>query len=195
MYKTIKLSAVALATLFMLVGCYIPEKFTASLEFRPDASYQFLFSGSTIHGMAAMAIKDHSWTSRDDETLKKEAVAMVAQKSFIKKAEYQGNGRTTMEIEFQGKPGEKMRMFDIFQVFTDVEGVTNVGVSKISPKNAADLKQVGIKVDGNLSVNIPKNAQVISHNATSTPTFGFGSYGWKIGSIDQSPFIKFKISR
>lgn len=194
MSKNLKLLFASLASALLLAGCYIPEKFSSELDIKPDASYLFTYSGTTIHGLAAMAIKEKSWSDGDDKSLVTEAKEMVAKKSFVKKAEYKGNARMAMDIAFQGKPGQKMTMFDVFNIHTDQTGNLNIGVTKISAKDVAELKKLNITIDGKLSVSIPKNATVVSHNATSTPTFGFGSYSWKIGAIDQAPFMKIKFN-
>ena len=41
-------------------------------------------------------------------------------------------------------------------------------------------------------VSLPGNAEVLSHNASSTPTLGLGAYSWKIGSLNVRPEIRLR---
>lgn len=194
--NNIKLAGAALASATLLAACHIPEKFTSSVDVRPDGSYQFLYSGTTINALAAESMSRKPLTSSDEASLTKEATELVAQKSYIKKATYKGNARFAVEIDYQGKPGQKMTMFELFKVYPESkDGTIIIGVGKLAPGDVAELKKIGVAIDGKLSVNVPKGATVISHNATSTPTFGFGSYGWKIGAVDQAPYIKMKLAQ
>lgn len=86
-------------------------------------------------------------------------------------------------------------MLDIFTVSTDKNGIMTITSNEIKDKEKRDLEQIGIKIDGTLEVRLPKNAEVISQNATSTPTFFgmFGTYSWKIGRVDQRPVLKVKL--
>jgi hypothetical protein len=77
------------------------------------------------------------------------------------------------------------------------DGVITVSSPNISDKDRQELGKLGIKIDGTLDVKLPSGAQVISHNAQSTPyMFGLmGDYSWKIGTPDQRPFIKFRVTK
>jgi hypothetical protein len=52
-------------------------------------------------------------------------------------------------------------------------------------------------MDGTLEVSLPKNAEIISHNATSTPSFFglLGGYSWKIGAVGDRPMMKVRIKQ
>jgi len=70
-----------------------------------------------------------------------------------------------------------------------------IASTKLDDKSKKDLSQLGIHIDGTLEVKLPKNVEILSQNATSTPSFFgmFGSYGWKIGGLDQRPVMKIRI--
>jgi hypothetical protein len=59
----------------------------------------------------------------------------------------------------------------------------------------ADLSKLELIIDGTLDVTLPKNAVVISSNATSSPSFfeRMEKHSWKIGAIDQRPVMKIKL--
>ena len=60
-----------------------------------------------------------------------------------------------------------------------------------SKKDINELKSMGAKIDGNLTVSVAKGVKVLKHNAQSEPkVFGlFGGYKWEIKSPDADPFI------
>ena len=86
-------------------------------------------------------------------------------------------------------------MLDIFTVSTDKDGIMTISSNEIRDKDKRDLEQICIKADGTLEVSLPKNAEVISQNASSTPKFFglFGTYSWKIGRIDKRPVLKVRL--
>ena len=45
---------------------------------------------------------------------------------------------------------------------------------------------------GELKVSLPGNAEVLSQNASSTPTMGMGAYSWKIGGLNVRPEIRLR---
>lgn len=189
------LFALSLVSITLLSGCLVPERFSAKVEVHPDASYTFQYSGTVIHALAAAQIKKAgSLSEKDQNSLKMEA-SKLSKRPDVQRAVYKGNGRYELEIESKKKAGESLRMLDIFTVGTDKDGVMTIASREIGEKGQRDLEQIGITIDGTLEVHLPKNAEVISHNATSTPSFFgmFGTYSWKIGHINQRPMLKIKL--
>jgi hypothetical protein len=187
--------AMSLACTTLLSGCLIPERFSAKIDVQPDASYTFHYSGTAIHALAAAQIKETGALSEKDQNSLKTEAAKLSKRPDIRRAEYKGDGRYELEIESKKKSGESLRMLDIFNVSTDKDGVMTITSNEIKDKDKRDLEQIGIKIDGTLEVHLPKNAEIITQNATSTPMFFgmFGTYSWKIGRIDQRPILKFKL--
>ena len=177
----------------LLSACLVPEKFNAKVDFQSDGSYTFHYVGSAVHAMAAAQIKQGgSLSAKDEDALKSEATKMEKMPQ-VKKATYRGAGRYDLDIQEEKKPGQPMQMFDTFSVKTDPKsGVTELSSPKLTEKAKADLEQLGLKIDGRLEVSLPKNAEVVSSNATSTPTLGFGTYAWKIGAVGQRAEMKVK---
>ena len=182
------------ACALVLTGCLVPEKFAARVDVQSDGGYTFRYSGTAVHALAAAEIKKAGrLTEKDQARLKAEAEKLSGQPGF-RKATYKGDGRYELEIDSPKKPGQPLDMLNIFLVRTDKEGVMTIASKEIKDKEKRELEQLGITVNGTLEVNLPKNAEVVSHNATSTPTLGFGSYAWKIGRVDQRPqmTVRFK---
>ena len=181
------------STTLLLSACLVPEQFNAKVEFQSDGSYTFRYVGSAVHAMAAAQIKKSgSLSAKDEDALMSEVVKME-KRPEVKKATYKGAGRYDLDIQDAKKPGQPLKMFNIFSVITDPKsGVTELSSPKLTEKSKADLEQLGMKIDGKLEVSLPKNAEVIFSNATSTPTLRFGSYSWKIGAIGQRAEMKVK---
>ena len=150
-----------------LSGCLIPEKFSAKVEVQPDASYTFFYSGTAVHALAAAQIKKvGSLSEKDENGLKKDAEKFAKNKD-IQKIIYKGSGRYEIEIESKKKAGESLSILTIFSVKTDKNGIMTISSNEIKEKEKHELEQLGITIDGKLEVILPKNAEVISHNATS----------------------------
>jgi len=184
-----------LACTALLSGCLVPERFSAKIEVQPDASYTFQYSGTAVHALAAAQIKKTGSLSEKDQIGLKMEAEKLLKRPDVRRAEYKGDGRYKLEIESKRKAGELLRMFDIFTVSTDKNGIMTITSNEIKDKDKRDLEQIGINIDGTLEVLLPKNAEIISQNATSTPTFfgTSGAYLWKIGRIDQRPILKVKL--
>jgi hypothetical protein len=186
-------SLVAIAAL--LAGCLVPEKFAAKAGFQPDGSYTVSYVGTAVHGLAAMQLaKTGKLTAKDEAGLQGE-VAKMQRNPDVRSVSYKGNGRYDLTLEAKRNKGQSLDLLNIAKVQTAKDGVVTISSAELNEKSRKELAQMGIKIDGTLDVTIPKNAEVISHNATGTPTFFgmFGTYSWKIGSLDQRPMMKFRL--
>ena len=197
--KTVKkiLTAFALFNVLLLSGCLVPERFTSKVEIQTNGDYTFKYSGTAIHALAAAQIKKTgALPEKEQNSLKLEAENLSKHSDF-KRAVYKGEGRYELEMESKKKAGEQLRAMNIFSVTTDKDGVITIASNQIKEKEKRDLEGIGIKIDGTLEVSLPKNAEIISQNATSSPSFFgmFGTYSWKIGRIDQRPMMKFKLKQ
>lgn len=187
--------AALLATATLLTGCLVPEKFAAKADIHPDGSYSFSYNGTVVHGMAAMQIaKTGKLTAKDETGLDREAEKMKRNPD-VKSVSYKGNGRYELVLDATRKKGQPLNMLNIASVRTDKDGIITISSAEIKEKDKKELSQLGIKVDGTLEISVPKNAEIISHNATSTPKFFglVGTYSWKIGSVDQRPLMKIRL--
>ncbi|MBX9724474.1 MAG: hypothetical protein K2X81_23895 [Candidatus Obscuribacterales bacterium] len=191
------LIGIVLLTTVILTGCLIPEKFTAKIDVQADASYAAKFSGAVVNPLAAVELAQKGKLAEKDELALKNDVASMSKNPDVKAVKYLGNGRYDLVLESRKAAGQPLKMLDIFNVRTTKDGIIEISSSPIDDKSKKQFAQLGIKIDGTLDVTLPKNAEVISHNATSEPTFFglFGTYSWKIGRVDQQPSIKFRLKK
>lgn len=133
MKKTLLVTAFACVAL--LSGCLIPERFSAKVVVAPDASYTFQYSGTAVHALAAAQLKKAgSLSEKDQNSLMMEA-GKLSKSPDVKRATYKGDGRYELEIESKKKPGESLRMLDIFTVGTGKDGVMTIASSEIKEKD------------------------------------------------------------
>lgn len=190
-----RLAAVTAAA--TLGGCYVPEKFTASLDFDRQGAYTYRFDGSVVDELAAIEITQSGSLSAKSEASVRRDVAKLAKEEGVSRARYVGNGR--VEVQLAGRKARRgeLRLFSgVFQVATDAQGVTTIRSIELTPKAKKDLELLDIRMDGSLRVKLPSGATVLEHNASSTPSFGglVGAYQWRIGSVGDRPFMRVKFA-
>jgi hypothetical protein len=190
---TIRRAAACLAIPLLLSGCLIPEKFVAKANFADDGSYVFTYDGSAVHALAAAQLnKTGKLTDKDEAGLRAE-VDKIKKMPDVSSIRYKGNGRYGLTMESRRKRGEALKALNILFVKTAKDGVTTASSAEVTPRDQKGLAELNIKLDGVLEVRLPKNAQIISHNATTTPGLLGAAYGWKIGDIKQRPSISFRL--
>ncbi len=194
MYRGIVVSLFAACT---LAACLIPEKFTAKVEFQPDASYDYQFDGTASNPLGLMELKQRGSLSPQTESALKNEGDRMPKERDVRSARYLGNARYDMSIAGHRKPGEELRLIDILSVVRASDGTITVSSPELKDKDRQELAKLGIKVDGTLEIKLPSGAQIISQNAQSTPSlFGMvGGYTWKIGTPDQRPLMRFKLGK
>lgn len=195
--KKILLAALSWSTL-LLSGCLVPEKFDAKIDVNPDAGYSVRYTGTAAHAMAVMQMvtSKKPLSAKDEAALNQEAMKMAARPG-VKKSTYVGDGRFAIDVEEVHKAGTPTNLLGMIQVSTDRDGVMTISSPQLSEKNRAELDSLGLHVDGKLNVTLPKSAEVISSNATSSPKFFglFGAYSWKIGSLDKPLMMKIRFAK
>lgn len=184
------LAATAMAAL--LAGCLVPERFTAKVDVHPDASFSYRFEGTAIDAMGMLKLRKQGLLSEKDHQGMVDEAQKMSSEPDVQKAVYNGNARFTLQIAGQRVAGESLRLLDMFSVQTDQDGVMTIAAKPLTDKQKNDFSQLGINVNGKLKVSVPRNAEVISHNASATPTLGLGSYSWKIGGLGMRPEIKLR---
>jgi len=185
---------VVMLTCFVLVtGCLVPERFDAKIDLKPDASYTFKYSGITVFALAAAQIKTTGSLPQKEEVALEAEAQKISKKPYVKKVVYKGNARYDIEMEGEKKPGQALDLLDFFFVKIDKDGVITISSKTLNEKQRQELNGLGIVMKGTLDVSLPRNIELISHNATSTPTLGFGTYTWKIGRTDQQPILKLRM--
>lgn len=180
----------------LLTACLVPEKFTAKVAVNPDASYTFNYTGTMVHALVAAKMMKGSKLSANEELGLKAEAEKMAKNPEVRKATYKGDARYDVEMLVTKPAGQSFNM-DSFSVSSDKDGSILIAGKELKVKDLQTLSQLGIKMDGVLEVSLPKNAEIISHNATSTPSFFglMGGYSWKIGSVNERPMMKLRIKQ
>lgn len=193
-FKPAALLASAVACL-ALAGCLVPEKFTASASFKPDGSYSYQFDGTVVNALVMMAKKEGKFSAEDKAKMDAE-VAREAQKPGIKKLKALDDTRYELVFDGELKPGRSRDSYVVFRV-SDAEWKTRrvltVSGPPMRPKDQQALDELGIAMQGKISVVLPDGAKVLNHNATGTPGLLSKAYTWQLGSIKDQPSIQFQL--
>ena len=183
------------ASALLLSGCLFPEKFKAKIDVNPDASYLVKFDGTVaaIPVLMGMDGKKHSLNPQDEKALQKD-VPSLSKMPGVKKVSYIGNARYQIDIDLMRPAKAPLNLFDVLMVRTDKDGVMTIATPKFSAADIKQISQLGLAPDGLLEVTLPKNAEVIESNATTSPSFFglFNKYAWKIGDLQTRPMMRLK---
>lgn len=191
--KTIR-GAVAVASTIVLAGCLVPEKFTATVTVKPDASYRYQYQGTAVHILAAMQIQKQGHLTPKDEAQLKADADKSAKTDGIKKLAYQGAGRYEVSVDRDVAPGQRSPVLNIVSLSKNRDDTYTLTASELKPKDRDGLLGLGIKVDGTVEVALPSNAKVLSQNASRTPGLFSKTYMWKVNGYDAKPSLTFKLN-
>lgn len=186
-----KIHAVSLAlvasTLISLTGCWIPENFKVNVTVNKDGGYTFIYDGTLMYAPTVAAANKGELSQEDEAAGEKE----LREESGIKKNEYLGKGRYKIYAEKRVSSGYDYDFMDIFSINSHQDGTIEITVTKLDDTTRNQLKSIGAKISGNLTVSLKKGVKVIRHNAQYKPMlFGlFGSYKWESESFNDAPLI------
>ncbi|MDD3482112.1 hypothetical protein [Azovibrio restrictus] len=177
----------------LLSGCLVPEKFKASASIRDDGSFIYHYEGTAVHALAAAQIAKQGNLSAKDEADIRQGAEKEATKPGVKKFEYLGKARFQVELELENKSGKEKNSLNLISVRQDKDGTFTVSSPVLKGKDQKKLERLGIRPSGVISVALPATAQVISHNASSTPGFFDKSYSWKVASFAQQIELRYRL--
>lgn len=179
------------ALLLALAGCFVPEKFSSRVTFLTDGAFRFTYKGTAVFAMAVESLaKKGKLDEKDDEDLRK-LIPELKKDPCAKDVSYVGNGRFRLEIECEGTT-EKVPgiVSTLIAIKRQPDGAISVGSLPFGDKERGVLSQIGLKIDGELRIDLPSGAQVVSENADRKPILGLGGYVWKLSSVTQSPVLR-----
>jgi hypothetical protein len=189
--KTIRAFSLLLASI-LLTGCLFPEKFSASITVKPDASYTYKYDGTAVNVLALAMIREKgSLPAKDEASLRAEA-EKASKSPSVKKLNYNGNGRYELVIDELVAAGKQPSQMSFVSFTKGKDSIYSIAQSAMKPKDSAELKTLGLKPNGKLDIVIPAEFEVLSHNAKSAPGIFAKSYSWEINNLDSSVSIKFK---
>jgi len=192
--KMIKFRAVLLVLIAGMViffgGCWIPENFKANVTVNKDGGYTFTYDGTLVYAPTFTAAEQGELTKTDEEDGEKK----LKETPDIEKVAYLGKGRYKVYAEKRVSPGNDYDFMDIFSVDSQPDGSIEITVVKLEDDARKQLKSIGAKINGELTVSLKKGVKVINHNAQRKPLFFglFGSYKWESESFDDVPLIVVK---
>ena len=185
---------IATSIVLLIAGCWIPENFEAKVTINKDGSYMFTYDGTLTYALALASAKEGSLTQKDEAEFKKGENELRKEPGF-KKVKYLGKGRYKVLVKKSGNTGERFdfisREMNFFSIIPQNNGLIKITAIRFSKKDINELKSIGAKINGTLTVSVEKGVKVIKHNAQSEPKlFGLlGGYKWELKSVDAQPFI------
>lgn len=195
MKKTLA-AAIALSTI--LTGCFLPERFDASVNVSSDGSYTFHYAGITAFVPVLMDIARTGTAPSSNANLQMSAEAAKMSKApDVRKSNYIGNGRFDLEIAGDRKPGQLASVLDAIRISTGKDGVLSISSVGLKPSEKAELQKLGLSMNGKFVVTLPKGAEVLASNATSGPNVinQSVSYTWLIGSVETRPTMQVRLPK
>lgn len=193
-FPRLALCAVMAGAAVLLGGCLIPEKFSASVEVKPDGTATYQYDGTAKHFLAAAEIQKKGQLSAKDEASLAAEAQKAAKSPGVKKFDYLGAGRYQIVATQELKAGGQPALLDVVRLSKSKDGVYALSSSELKDSDRQQLKQLNISIDGTMEVRLPANAKVVSHNASGTPGLFSKTYSWKIGGIDSKPSITYTLS-
>lgn len=186
--KKLLLKVLCVSLTFLLSACFFPEKFDSDIQIGKDGSYTFRYDGILTFVMArAEQVKAGKLSAKTDADLKKLESDFKKDPGF-KSAEYIGNSQYKVRYEKTGLLADKQTFNfpgDAAIITVSRKGnLVEIKGLKLSAKELEQLKPLKMEMDGKISLKT--TGTVKNHNATSTPTIGFGSYGWKLKGLDEA---------
>jgi hypothetical protein len=167
----------------LMLQCWWPERFTATLDINADRTYKFRYDGVLAFAPAVAEIKKSGKLDPGFERQLKEAEAKFAQEDGIRQFTYRGNGRYQVSYEKAGIVDRRVKLFgDAIELLTLTPTAEGIEISGLSVNDNArrQLEEIGLGLDG--TVRVLSGLEVVQHNAQSSPSFGglVGSYEWHL---------------
>ncbi|MEG0922098.1 MAG: hypothetical protein RSD57_17620 [Comamonas sp.] len=191
-------TVIALACCAALTGCLVPEKFSASADFKTDGSYRYQFDGTVVNALAAMEIQKNGKLSDQDRAKVQKALDKEASRPGMQKLQATSDTRYALKYDGELKMNEKHSGSPYFVLNVSTRDwkerrVLTVSGPQIKPKEQKELEQLGIKPSGKIAITLPADAKVLQHNAKGTPGLLSKAYTWDVGSLGDKPSIQFQL--
>jgi hypothetical protein len=170
-----------------LSSCFIPEKFTATLNVTKDYVYAFEYDGIIAFGPALAEIaKKGTLSQKAEDDMRNDTAKTFRKEDGFNRATYQGKGRWSVHCKKTGTVSGTTRLFGEGLAIVTLDRQADGGVSikglAVDATVAQQLKAINCTIDGKLEVTT--DMKVVTHNATETPKLLglIGHYGWRIST-------------
>lgn len=191
--KKIIFAAVAAATI--LTGCWIPEKFDASIDFKSNGGYTIAFDGTLHHGMMLQAKQDGgSKLPKDADKFLQAEVDQLTRKKGVITAKRVGDTKIEFKATHTAAQFQAGQPFDAIFIRREPEGIYSVKALAANERDRQAMKKMGLKLDGSLKIKLPSNATVVETNATTKPGVLSSAYKWDIDANTPAPVLRFKLN-
>lgn len=183
-----------LVCVLVLSSCFIPEKFSSEFNFKEDGAFNYKFDGTITHALIAAEKTKAGGVSEKTQKSIPAIVQQIQKSPDTKEAKHLDDAKFKVVIQGERNIKSIFSLLDFLKVVQDKNGVIRVFSPPLNEKNKKEIKELGINIDGTLKITLPKNAEVLESNATSSPSLGglIGGYTWKINS-DNPVNLKFKL--
>ncbi len=173
-----KASAAALIVCLILAGCLLPDSYTAEVEIGADGSFSTQFTGDMAH---LTGLRDFKAGRIDAEGLEKAFAEALVEVSGVTADTPAVPGIHTVSLGRRGSLTEGVTAIPGPARFLLIErkGDTAVVATPVlTPYQLKQLKGFGRPSRG--SVCLRTDAEVISHNASATPSQAGDCYRWEL---------------
>ncbi|MDR3640241.1 MAG: hypothetical protein P4L39_02850 [Humidesulfovibrio sp.] len=208
-----RLPLVALAlALFVsvLAGCWVPEHYLGRIRIKRDGSYVVSLEGTAVHPEALRAMRrldaaGKGGALKPEELQKRQAEALaplqkdldaLKGESSIQTVKSVGDGRVRFillgEWRIETDRIVSMELREPLAYAVGQDGSLSVRVKDALP--GWEGRELGVAVDGDLSIVLDEGIQVLESNAQQKPTTPRGAYHWHIdGATTQAPYLKLRL--
>lgn len=190
-----KIIFAAVSTAALLTGCWIPEKFDATIEFQNNGGYTLTFDGTLHHGMMLQAKQDGGGKlPKDADKFLQSELDQLARKKGVISAKKVGDTKIELKATHTATQFQAGQPFDAIFIRREPEGVYSVKALAANERDRQAMKKMGLKLDGSLKIKLPSNATVVETNATTKPGVLSSSYKWDIDANTPTPVLRFKLN-
>ncbi len=190
--KKIIFAAVTAAAL--LSGCWVPEKFEATIDFKNNGGYTIAFDGTINDGDLLRAKLETGKLPNDAEKYLQSKVDQLAKMKGVIIAKRIDKTKFLFKATHTAAQFQPGQPFDAIFIRREPEGIYSVKVVAANATDRQAMKTLGIKIDGSLKITLPSNATVVQTNATTKPGVLSSAYKWDIDANTPAPVLRFKLN-
>ena len=182
----------------MLSSCFIPDNYETEVWVHKDGSYEFFYEGQLKYTPAIDKIMKGGLDEDDMEDIWEISDELSESEGFMN-VDYTDDGSFTVDVIIARDPGETYDFLSedikFFSFDYDEKGNLVISGPELSDDDRENLKSVGIKMKGKLTVKADKGVKVKSHNADKKNKIEkkATAYIWKLDYNSKKPEMIIKL--